>query len=208
MASRPSRHPADQPSCPSYNGQGRLPSSAVAAPGPVTVPPSTPWLQLSRSVRFGDTDAAGVVQFHQLLRWCHEAFEESLERFGIAPALIFPTPGADLAVAVPIVHCSADYRAPRVCGDPLRIELAPQRCTAEMFEVRYRISRRQPPPEPAAGKPAAVALTRHRAIGQLDRRSCVLPEPLQRWLEASGAPPPEPGPELATLPKVKAIDSV
>ena len=190
MASRPSHHPADQPSCPSYNGQDRPPSSAVAAPGPVTVPPSAGWLQLSRNVRFGDTDAAGVVQFHQLLRWCHEAYEESLERFGIAAALIFPTPGADLAIAVPIVHCSADYRAPLVCGDQLAIDLEPQRCTAEMFEVRYRISRRQPSPGPAVGKPAAIALTRHRAIGRLDRRSCVLPEPLQRWLDASGAPTP------------------
>ena len=160
--------------------------------------PATPWLQLSRSVRFGDTDAAGVVQFHQLLRWCHEAYEESLERFGIPAALIFPTPGAgaDLAVAVPIVHCSADYRAALVCGDPLNIDLEPRRCTAEMFEVRYRISRRQParepatdqaPADPATEQPAAIALTRHRAIGRLDRRRCPLPESLQRWLEASDA---------------------
>ena len=41
------------------------------------------WLQLERRVRFGDTDAAGVMHFHQLLRWCHEAWEESLERFGL-----------------------------------------------------------------------------------------------------------------------------
>jgi 1,4-dihydroxy-2-naphthoyl-CoA hydrolase len=34
--------------------------------------PST-WLQLQRTVRFGDTDAAGVMPFLQLMRWCHEA---------------------------------------------------------------------------------------------------------------------------------------
>ena len=33
------------------------------------------WLQLHRKVRFGDTDAAGVMHFHQLLRWSHEAWE-------------------------------------------------------------------------------------------------------------------------------------
>ena len=42
---------------------------------------------LCRSVRFGETDAdqgaAGVMHFQQLLRWCHEAYEESLERFGL-----------------------------------------------------------------------------------------------------------------------------
>ena len=36
---------------------------------------ATNWLRLERTVRFGDTDAAGVIQFHQLLRWCHEAYE-------------------------------------------------------------------------------------------------------------------------------------
>ena len=48
------------------------------------------WLQLERRVRFGDTDAAGVMHFHQLLRWCHEAWEDSLERYGIAAADVFP----------------------------------------------------------------------------------------------------------------------
>ena len=49
---------------------------------------------LCRSVvRFGETDAAGVMHFQQLLRWCHEAYEESLERFGLEPAALFPTPG-------------------------------------------------------------------------------------------------------------------
>lgn len=52
------------------------------------------WLILCRSVRFGETDGAGVMHFQQLLRWCHEAYEESLERFGLNAAEIFPTPAA------------------------------------------------------------------------------------------------------------------
>ena len=48
------------------------------------------WLKLQRLVHFGDTDAAGVMHFHQLLRWCHEAWEESLERYGIATGSVFP----------------------------------------------------------------------------------------------------------------------
>jgi len=50
------------------------------------------WLQLERTVRFGDTDAAGVIQFHQLWRWCHEAYGESLERFGMAADEILRRP--------------------------------------------------------------------------------------------------------------------
>ena len=48
------------------------------------------WLFLKRIVRFGDTDAAGVIHFHQLLRWCHEAWEESLELYGLPTNTVFP----------------------------------------------------------------------------------------------------------------------
>ena len=49
------------------------------------------WLCLKRTVRFGETDAAGVVHFLELFRWCHETWEESLERYGIVLQEIFPT---------------------------------------------------------------------------------------------------------------------
>ena len=158
--------------------------------------PST-WLLLQRRVRFGDTDAAGVMHFHQLLRWCHEAYEESLERFGIAAAAVFPTPGEHLAVALPIVHCSADFRRPLVCGDALAIALEPQRLERGRFEIRYRFRCANPGPAgsadprqtvegPAAGERlVAEGLTSHLAIEAATRRRCDLPEPIERWLEAS-----------------------
>ena len=136
------------------------------------------WLLLCRSVRFGETDAAGVVHFQQLLRWCHEAYEESLERFGLAAAEIFPTPGHTPDVALPIVHCSADFFRPLSCGDPLAIQLEPQRLDPGCFEVRYRFS--------SGTTSVAEGLTRHLAIRSDNRRRCTLPDPINRWLEASG----------------------
>ncbi|MEI6030180.1 MAG: thioesterase family protein [Synechococcaceae cyanobacterium ELA739] len=151
--------------------------------------PSPPWLLLHSAVRFGDTDAAGVMHFHQLLRWCHEAYEESLETFGIAPASVFPVPAADRptgleppAAALPIVHCSADFRRPLVCGDPLEIELEPVRLDPSSFEVRYRFRRLRAGEEP---QEAALGLTRHLAIEPASRRRCALPEAIGRWLEAA-----------------------
>jgi len=135
------------------------------------------WLLLCRTVRFGDTDAAGVMHFQQLLRWCHEAYEESLERFGLAAAEIFPRPGQRPAVALPIVHCSADFLAPLACGDPLAIQLEPQRLDPGTFEVRYHFSSEQ--------RPVATGLTRHLAINSGTRQRCPLPDPINRWLEAS-----------------------
>jgi 1,4-dihydroxy-2-naphthoyl-CoA hydrolase len=138
---------------------------------------SDDWLLLCRTVRFGDTDAAGVVHFVQLLAWCHQAYEESLERFGIAAAAVFPTPAATPTVALPIVHCSADFRRPLVCGDPLAIQLQPTRLDPGSFEVSYRFS--------SSGEEVARGLTRHLAIRSDTRERCTLSEPLNRWLEAS-----------------------
>jgi len=147
------------------------------------MPPPTPstWLQLKRSVRFGDTDAAGVMHFHQLLRWCHEAYEESLERCGLPAASVFPRPewaGDSPAVALPIVYCQAEFRRPLLVGDQLRISLRPEALGPEGFEVGYSFA--------CEGQPVAQGLTRHLAITVAERQRCPLPEGIRRWLEASG----------------------
>ena len=128
-------------------------------------------------MRFGDTDAAGVMHFHQLLRWCHEAYEESLERFGLAAGDVFPRPGQLPAVALPIVHCSADFLAPLACGDPLAIQLEPLRLDPGAFEVHYSFR--------SGDRSVARGLTRHLAIETSARQRCPLPDPINRWLEAS-----------------------
>ena len=41
-------------------------------------------------MRFGDCDSANVIHFHNLLKWSHEAWEESLDKYGIPLNEIFP----------------------------------------------------------------------------------------------------------------------
>jgi 1,4-dihydroxy-2-naphthoyl-CoA hydrolase len=144
---------------------------------PLNGPDPSSWLRLHRTVRFGDTDAAGVMHFHQLLRWCHEAYEESLERYGIPAAEVFPSPKALLEVALPIVHCHADYHRPLICGDRLMILLRPERLRSESFEVSYEFRSDKPAQE------VARAVTRHRAINGTTRKPCELPLSICRWLE-------------------------
>jgi 1,4-dihydroxy-2-naphthoyl-CoA hydrolase len=146
------------------------------------------WLELRRTVRFGDTDAAGVMHFPRLLHWCHEAYEESLERFGLEAAELFPTPGRQLAVALPIVHCRADFLRPLVCGEVVEIRLTPEALDPGSFEVRYVFRRagREERGGQAARVEVARALTGHRAIAAGSRSRCGLPEGIRRWLEASG----------------------
>ena len=125
-------------------------------------------------MRFGETDAAGVMHFHQLMRWCHEAYEESLERFGVPSAEIFPVPGNALSLLLPVTHCSADYLAPLVCGAPLAIQLEPRQLDVTAFEVSYLFT--------SSGKRVARGLTRHQCISAVERSRAVLPVVINQWL--------------------------
>ena len=138
------------------------------------------WLQLERRVRFGDTDAAGVMHFHQLLRWCHEAWEESLERYGIASGSIFPGARGQKHwpdTALPVVHCEADFLRPLHGGDQLQVWVKPRRLDPGCFEVQTRFQ--------LDGVDVAIGLIRHLAIHSATRQRCPLPNAIDLWLEAS-----------------------
>ena len=138
------------------------------------------WLRLKRSVHFGDTDAAGVMHFHQVLRWCHESWEESMQRYGIEAGQIFPGcrgHAPDPKVALPVVHCEADFRRPVHGGDELIVLLQATRLDPSCFEVRSSFQ--------LEGVEVAPGLIRHLAIDARTRQRCLLPDHVDRWLEKS-----------------------
>ena len=141
---------------------------------------SSSWLQLSKKVRFGDTDAAGVMHFHQLLRWCHEAWEERLERYGVGAHAVVPgCRGQERwpAIALPVVHCRADFLRPVHGGDQLSVHLTPQRLDPSSFEVHHCFLLGQ--------QDVARGWIRHVAISTETRQRCALPDAIERWLEAA-----------------------
>ena len=143
-------------------------------------PAQPDWLCLEQVVRFGDTDAAGVMHFHQALRWCHEAWEHSLERYGIEASSVFPgCRGQQSAppIALPVVHCEADFLRPIHGGDHLLVLLEPERLNPGSFEVRTRFLPND--------TDVARGLIRHVAINPSSRQRCPLPESIDLWLEAS-----------------------
>nr|AUG32326.1 hypothetical protein PLO_329 [Paulinella longichromatophora] len=147
----------------------------------ITNDSSRDWIVLKRTVRFGDTDAAGVMHFHKLLAWCHEAYEESLEHFGIKSIQVFPqsiNPKDGITrcpyILLPIVHCSADYRVPLICGDNLTIEIVPRIVNLESFEVYYTFT--------CEGVNIAQGKTRHLAIQSTDHQRCLLPAFINDWI--------------------------
>jgi 1,4-dihydroxy-2-naphthoyl-CoA hydrolase len=132
-----------------------------------------------RTVRFRDTDAAGVVYFADTLSMCHEAYEESLAASGIDLLQFF----SNSMVAVPVVHVEADYLRPAFCGDKHEIRVTPILKSNAEFEVHYEIYS-------ASGneRPVAKALTRHLCINPVNRQRQPLPPNVLDWLRQWSQP--------------------
>lgn len=128
-----------------------------------------------RTVRFGDTDAAGVVFFANYLAFCHEAYEESLAAAGIPLGAFF----RDTGVVVPIAKSEAEYLRPLGPGDKLRVTVAPEPLSDNSFAVRYEIFRLG-----AVEKLAARLRTEHVATSPAKRSRVPLPAALAAWVQA------------------------
>ena len=138
------------------------------------------WLCLKRTVRFGETDAAGVVHFLQLLRWCHEAWEESLEKYGIVLKDIFPTipkNTSSLDVSLPVVHCEANYFQPLYVGDSINTDLYPEKINDSTFIIRFKFTKN--------GEQIGLTNIKHVSINSITRERCSLSNQINLWLDES-----------------------
>ena len=139
-----------------------------------------------RTIRFAETDAAGVMYFANLLTLCHEAYEAALENAGFDLQLFF---SRESDVAVPIVHTSADFYQPMRCGDAIAVHLTPTQISPHTFEIRYEIHRAIHPQTQQAKtaktqRPIATALTRHVCIDVKGRDRQPLPLKLAQWISS------------------------
>lgn len=125
-----------------------------------------------RTVRFQDTDAAGVVYFANVLSMCHEAYEASLLEFDIELKFFFTNP----TLAIPIIHASVDFRHPMYCGDKLQINLMSQQLDEHKFEIAYQIFNIS-----SLQHILATAITRHICIEAKTKTRALLPEKLRQW---------------------------
>jgi 1,4-dihydroxy-2-naphthoyl-CoA hydrolase len=126
-----------------------------------------------RTVRFQDTDAAGVVYFANILAICHEAYEESIASVGINVKEFFTHP----PVAFPIVHTNVDFFRPICCGDKLVISLIPHKQGVDKFEINYEIL--------VDLFVVAKAQTRHVCIDSNTRSKREFPDEISEWLETN-----------------------
>ncbi|MEG5059791.1 thioesterase family protein [Microcoleus sp. A2-C5] len=127
----------------------------------------------TRTVRFQDTDAAGVVYFANVLAMCHEAYEASLAASGINLKEFFSNPQA----ALPVIHATVDFYRPMFAGDRLIIQLTPKQVAGDEFEIAYQVFSGE-----IAGRSAAKALTKHVCIDAVTRTRKQLSEDLMQWM--------------------------
>ena len=138
---------------------------------------SDDWLVLERKVRFGDCDSAGVLHFHNLLRWAHEAWEESVENYGISLCKIFPFSESKLKIALPIINCEARFFCPIKLGDHLKMEIMPKKINDNLFKVEIFFFKEK--------IKCAQSTVIHCSIDSNSRKKKLIPEELQLWIEAS-----------------------
>ena len=126
----------------------------------------------TRTIRFQDTDAAGVVYFASVLSICHEAYEESLAASGVNIQAFF----SRSPVAIPIVHASADFFRPMLCGDKILIDLTPKYMGDDYFEVTYKMV-------DAGDREIATVLTEHVCIDPETKKRQQLPNEIVQWFQ-------------------------
>ena len=136
------------------------------------------WLILKRKVRFGDCDSAGVIHFHNLLRWAHESWEESIDIYGIPHQDIFPDRNSHKnQIICPIVNCEAKFLSPIKIGDLLSIKIFPKKINNHLFQVNTFFLKDEI--NVAEGKII------HCSLDVDSKLKVKLPDQLERWIEAS-----------------------
>ena len=136
------------------------------------------WLILKRKVRFGDCDSAGVIHFHNLLKWSHESWEESIDIYGIPHNAIFPSHHSDKnQIILPIVNCEANFLSPIKIGDLITIKVSPKKIKNHLFQVNTYFFK------------DAISVAEGKIIHcslDIDSKLKVkIPDQLERWIEAS-----------------------
>jgi len=119
-----------------------------------------------------DTDAARRLFFGHLFRHLHDAYELWMEGLGFPIETLIQQGD----ILLPLIHAEADYRAPILHGERIRIRLAPGRREATRFDLVYQCLKHN-------DILAATGLTRHCCIDPKRQKPIPIPPALARALE-------------------------
>ena len=119
-----------------------------------------------------------MIHFHNLLKWAHESWEESLDVYGIPHQDIFPDANSHKnKIICPIVNCEANFLSPIKMGDLLSIKIFPKKINNHLFQVNTFFLKDEI--NVAEGKII------HCSLDVDSKLKVKLPDQLERWIEAS-----------------------
>jgi 1,4-dihydroxy-2-naphthoyl-CoA hydrolase len=127
----------------------------------------------SRTIRFQDVDAAGIIFYPRVLEMFHDVYVAFLA-FAGAPLPEVLRTGTWIA---PVRHAEADYFKPLRFGDPVTVEI----CRAHLSETEatlgYRIARSND------GEVCVVGQVVHTFVDRASFKRTPIPEPIRIALE-------------------------
>ncbi|MFZ2445381.1 MAG: acyl-CoA thioesterase [Syntrophobacteraceae bacterium] len=108
------------------------------APGPTGTE-----VEITITVRFGDTDPYGVIYFASYFRYCHHGIEEFFRHHGLAPHEFFRNRAEGFGL--PIVSAACDFLKPVRYGEELRLVVSLSKIKEKSltFAFRFYVSDRE-----------------------------------------------------------------
>ncbi len=134
-------------------------------------------IDLTITVRFGDTDPYGVIFFASYFRYCHHGIEEFLRQHGLPPHEVFRNKSEGFGL--PIASATCDFLKPVWYGQQLRLSVALKRVGEKSLTFAFRFYGSENEELVARGEATMVA------IGP-DWRSIPLPDRLRMTASKAG----------------------
>lgn len=128
-------------------------------------------IDVTITVRFGDTDPYGVVYFASYFRYCHQGIEEFFDHCGLPPHEVFRNQAEGFGL--PIVSASCDFLMPVRYGERLRLNVSLSRAGEKSLTFDFSFYR------PGDNHPVALGHATIVAIGK-DWRSKTMPERIRK----------------------------
>ncbi len=113
-------------------------------------------VDLTVTVRFGDTDPYGVVYFASYFRYCHHGIEEFLRSRGLPPHEVFRN--REEGFGLPIASASCDFLKPVRYGEQLRLAVSLAQIKDKALTFAFRFYRRESDELVARGEATMVAI--------------------------------------------------
>lgn len=123
------------------------------------------------TLRFRDTDAAGIIYFASYFTLAHEALEACFIHHGIGVGRVL----RECEYILPLVHADGDFSAPLYVDDPVTVEVSVTEIGRTSFTVEYSMST-------LGGAQVCHAHTIHVALHRAARKPMPIPEEVRSVL--------------------------